>query len=103
MKILWLTLLASLSLTACHVGRSGSNSVNTVPASTSKTTADTSTTLEKSRDSMLDKNVNVKGQHWSQAPAAASSTATPTVASPDHQPAAPSSAAGTPKGAPKHF
>lgn len=92
MKAALILLAATAGLAACHADstKDASPSQPTVTATAPSSKADTS--MEKSRDSLLDKNMAIDNQHWTTNPAAASSATTPSSIS---EPAAAASTVST--------
>lgn len=93
-----LTLVAALCLAGCHASRNPAASSNEPAASSSATAPSSDKSIEKSRNAMMDKNMDLQSEHWTSTPAASSTTA-PTAASAVTTPAtSPSPQAASPVG-----
>ncbi len=96
MKAAALTLATAACLAGCHANPTRQASTGVPAASSSTAASKPDKSLEKSRNSLLDKTMNVQGQHWATDPAPASTATTtpsPATASSAASPAASSSAA----------
>jgi hypothetical protein len=82
-KAITVTLVAALGLAGCHTHRSKETPPAAPASGASPTAAKTDKALEKSRDAMLGKDMDIGNQHWATSPAAtstATATATTTAA-----------------------
>jgi len=86
------TLVAVLCLAGCHAGRDKAESTGPA-ASSSATASSTDKAIEKSRDAMMGKSMDVQSEHWASTPAAASTAA---AATPSAAPASSPSPAAEP-------
>jgi hypothetical protein len=96
-KAITVTLVAALGLAGCHTHRSKETPPAAPASGASPTAAKTDKALEKSRDAMLGKDMDIGNQHWATSPAAtstATSTATATTTTAAPGAATPSAATG---------
>lgn len=77
MKVALLALAATLALAGCHASKESSNAGT--PAGTTSS-ASTDGAIEKSRNAMLDKSMNVQDEHWVTSPATTATSAAPASA-----------------------
>ncbi|PWK89806.1 hypothetical protein [Fulvimonas soli] len=74
MKIQTLSLLCLLALAGCHAHRDDASTAASTGAKADKSS-------EKTRDSLMDRSMQVQDQHWASNPAGTSSAAAPAAAS----------------------
>ena len=93
MKVVALSVIlaATLGVAGCHANPTKQASPGADAASSAPASSASGKSLEKSRDSLMGKDMDVQNQHWTADPAASSSAAAPAAAKPT-APAPPSSA-----------
>ena len=91
-----LTLVAVLGLAGCHASRDKAASSSRPAPSSSTAASGTDKAIEKSRDAMMSKDMDLQNEHWASTPAASSTAATPVAAPVTAASAASSSPAVTP-------
>lgn len=77
-----LTLVAMFGLTACHANRDKPVASDGPAASSSAPASGTAKAIEKSRNAMMDKSMDIQSEHWASTPAASSTTASSPAATP---------------------
>jgi len=94
MKAALVILVSTLCLAGCHATRQKNASPAGPAAASTLPSSKLDKSVEKSRDTMLDKSMNVQDEHWASSPAKASTATVPANAASAGKPS--SNPPGTP-------